>query len=222
MATSQSLVKFLPGFEGPLPFKLETGFMVSSIIFVDSPVGTGFSYATNQIAAQSNDFKQVHHLNQFLRKSLERNCHGEYKDIDPSNIKCLKDYEYYSECISGINSAHILEPLCVFASPKPQEMSATRRYLDEQLPTIECRTYSYLLSHYWANDGNVQKALNVRKGSIKQWKRCNYGIPYTTLLGSTFQYHVNLSARGCPALVYRYTRSYANKMTFATVKASKL
>ncbi|KAG4147302.1 hypothetical protein ERO13_D05G214300v2 [Gossypium hirsutum] len=137
-----SAVKFLPGFEGPLPFELETGYVgvgdseeaqlfyyfvksegkpeddpllfwltggpgcsafsglvfeigplkfkvdvyngslptlvynpyawtkVSNIIFIDSPVGTGFSYARNNRAAQTGDLKQVHHLHQFLRKWL--------------------------------------------------------------------------------------------------------------------------------------------------------
>ncbi|KAK9983230.1 hypothetical protein SO802_032755 [Lithocarpus litseifolius] len=142
VAFSHSMVKFLPGFQGPLPFELETGYVgvgeseevqlfyyfvksesnpkedplvlwltggpgcsawsglvfeigslnfkveeyngslpklvlnpyswtkVSSIIFVDSPVGTGFSYAKNWIADQSDDFKQVHQLHQFLIRWL--------------------------------------------------------------------------------------------------------------------------------------------------------
>ncbi|KAK6257206.1 hypothetical protein QUC31_000665, partial [Theobroma cacao] len=149
-AASRSLTKFLPGFEGPLPFELETGYVgvgesedvqlfyyfiqsernpeedplllwwtggpgcssfsalfygnciglnnagplnfkvdveyngslptvllnpyswtkTSSIIFIDSPVGTGFSYARNNLAKQTGDFKQVHQLHQFLRKWL--------------------------------------------------------------------------------------------------------------------------------------------------------
>ncbi|KAK5771363.1 hypothetical protein PVK06_047565 [Gossypium arboreum] len=43
--------------------------VVSNIIFIDSPVGTGFSYARNNRAAQTGDLKQVHHLHQFLRKT---------------------------------------------------------------------------------------------------------------------------------------------------------
>ncbi|XVF36445.1 hypothetical protein REPUB_Repub19eG0059200 [Reevesia pubescens] len=366
LVTSHASVKFLPGFVGPLPFKLETGYVgvgesddvqlfyyfvesernpeedplllwltggpgcsgisgliyeigplnfnvveyngslptlvlnpyswtkISNIIFVDSPVGTGFSYARNKLAAQISDLKQVHQLHQFLQKwlmdhpeflsspiyiggdsysgitvpvlvqeilngneegrrplinfqgyilgnprtiktletnsqipfahrmalisdelydSLKRSCGGEYQDIDPNNVKCQKDLQYYNKCTSRIETAHILERLCSFASPKPREMSARRRYLDEHheelldpepptLPTIGCRTYSYLLSSYWVNDANVQKAINIRKGSIGQWRRCNYGLPYTFDVPSSFLYHVNLSTRGYPALVY--------------------
>ncbi|XP_022633239.1 serine carboxypeptidase-like 11 isoform X3 [Vigna radiata var. radiata] len=137
-----SKVEELPGFEGPLPFELETGYIglgerdddmqvfyyfiksendpakdplllwltggpgcssfsglafqigpfafktekydgnvpnlvlrpqswtkVSSIIFVDLPLGTGFSYAKN-LTANRNDWKLVHHTHQFLRKWL--------------------------------------------------------------------------------------------------------------------------------------------------------
>ncbi|KAK6245894.1 hypothetical protein SCA6_008984 [Theobroma cacao] len=330
-------------------------FQVSNIIFVDSPVGTGFSYARNNLAALTGDFKQANQLHQFLRKwlkdhpdfisspvyvsgdsysgipipvlaqeilngneegirpiislqgyvlgnpatvpsleanlkipyahgmglisdelyeSLKRSCDGEYQTVDPSNVECEKDIQYFSKCISGIQPAQILEPICPFASPRPQEIGG-KRDLEEQhgevlledeppppppLPTLGCRTYAYLLCYYWANDDNVQKALHIRKGSIGQWQRCTLGLPYTADVPSSFPYHANLSARGIRALIYSgdhdltvpflatqawirslnytivddwrpwvlrgqvagYTRTYSNRMTFATVKARKL
>ncbi|RAL40586.1 hypothetical protein DM860_006656 [Cuscuta australis] len=136
-----SAVKFLPGFDGPLPFNLRTGYIgvgdsesvqlfyyfiqsqsghpesdplflwinggpgcstlsgiifeigpitfaplkyngslptlisrpyswtkVANIIFLDLPVGTGFSYATNQAAHRSNSTQACHHAYDFLRK----------------------------------------------------------------------------------------------------------------------------------------------------------
>ncbi|KAM3237498.1 serine carboxypeptidase-like 17 isoform X1 [Capsicum annuum] len=135
-----SLVKFLPGFQGPLPFALETGYVgvgdvedvqlfyyfiksesnpesdpvllwitggpgcsalsgliyeigpitfepveyngsfptmilnpyswtkAASIIFLDFPVGTGFSYAATPAAQQSSDLKSSDHAYQFLHK----------------------------------------------------------------------------------------------------------------------------------------------------------
>ncbi|KDO81471.1 hypothetical protein CISIN_1g012205mg [Citrus sinensis] len=142
LAASYSTVKFLPGFQGPLPFELETGYVgvgesgdaqlfyyfvkseknpredplllwltggpgcsafsglayeigpinfnvveyngslptlhlnpyswtkEASILFVDSPVGTGYSYAKTPLASQAGDFKQVQQVDQFLRKWL--------------------------------------------------------------------------------------------------------------------------------------------------------
>ncbi|KAH0685100.1 hypothetical protein KY289_022852 [Solanum tuberosum] len=139
-AAAGSQVKFLPGFQGPLPFQLETGYVgvgdsedvqlfyyfiesetdpdsdplmlwitggpgcsalsgllyeigpitfeaveyngsfpkmilnpyswtkVSSVIFLDLPVGTGFSYATTPAARQSSDLQASDHAYQFLRK----------------------------------------------------------------------------------------------------------------------------------------------------------
>ncbi|KAK8989553.1 hypothetical protein V6N11_063975 [Hibiscus sabdariffa] len=148
LAFAHSAVKFLPGFQGPLPFELETGYVgvgdsedvqlfyyfikserkpeddplllwltggpgcsafyglvfeigplkfevveyngsmptlvlnpyswtkVSNIIFVDSPVGTGFSYARNKAAERTSDTKTVGHLHQFLLKWLKD--HGDF------------------------------------------------------------------------------------------------------------------------------------------------
>ncbi|KAK4722652.1 hypothetical protein R3W88_012885 [Solanum pinnatisectum] len=139
-AATGSTVKFLPGFQGQLPFELETGYVgvgdsedvqlfyyfiesesepdsdplmlwitggpgcsalsgliyeigpitfeaveyngsfptmilnpyswtkVSSIIFLDLPVGTGFSYATTPAALQSSDLQASEHAYQFLLK----------------------------------------------------------------------------------------------------------------------------------------------------------
>ncbi|KAJ8541936.1 hypothetical protein K7X08_016802 [Anisodus acutangulus] len=143
-----SPVKYLPGFEGPLPFELETGYIgvgeadevqlfyyfiksqsnpkidpliywftggpgcsplnailfelgpveldvrayngslptlflnpyaytkVANMIFVDLPVGSGYSYATTQKANHSDDLQSADHAYEFLRKWLVE--HQEY------------------------------------------------------------------------------------------------------------------------------------------------
>ncbi|KAK9270391.1 hypothetical protein L1049_025970 [Liquidambar formosana] len=364
LAVSHSTVGLLPGFEGPLPFELETGYVgvdesedvqlfyyfvksetnpkedpvllwltggpgcstlsallyeigplnfgiaeyngslptlvlnpnswtkVSSIIFVDLPVGTGFSYAKTPLAFQSGDIKASHQTYEFLRKwlmnhpeflsnpvyvggdsyvgitlppvvqlisngneegiqpfvnlkgyilgnpitlptleqnstipfahrmglisdelyeSLKRDCGGDYQNIDPSNTECLRDLQDYIECISGIQTAQILEPLCsFFATPKlPDQISGERRLQDENsrglhdLEPTGCRSYGYLLSHYWVNDDSVQEALHIKKGSIGEWQRCTFGLQYTAFeIKSSFEYHVNLSTKGYRALIY--------------------
>ncbi|XP_028234992.1 serine carboxypeptidase-like 7 isoform X5 [Glycine soja] len=338
LAECHNIVRFLPGFQGPLPFLLETGYVevgeteaeehaelfyyfiesendpkgnplllwltggpgcsafsglvfeigpltfkneeyngslpnltlkpqswtkVSSIIFVDLPAGTGFSYPKTERAVQQSSSKLVRHAHQFIRKwlidhpeflsnevyiagdsycgipvpvivqeisngneggmqpwiyiqSLQKNCRGEYRNIDPRNALCLRDMQSYEE------------------------------------------SHAYVLCSYWANDDNVRKALHVRKGSIGKWTRCNDDLKskFNADIPSSFQYHVNLSRKGYRSLIYSgdhdmvvpflatqawirslnysivsdwrqwyydgqvagYTRTYSNRMTFATVK----
>ncbi|KAH0895856.1 hypothetical protein HID58_045424 [Brassica napus] len=145
-ACSGSVVKFLPGFEGPLPFELETGYIgvgeeeqvqlfyyfikseknpkedplliwlsggpgcssatglffengpvtfnveegynegsgpallstthswtkVANIIFLDQPLGTGFSYATTQLLDTPSDSGEAKQIHEFIRKWLSK------------------------------------------------------------------------------------------------------------------------------------------------------
>ncbi|XP_056844880.1 serine carboxypeptidase-like 15 isoform X1 [Raphanus sativus] len=147
-ADSGSVIRYLPGFEGPLPFELETGYIglgeadedqmfyyfikserspeedpllvwlsggpgcssfsglvyengplafkvetyngsipslvsttyswtkVANIIYLDQPVGTGFSYSRNQHAETPSDTEAAKRVNEFIRKWLAK--HPEY------------------------------------------------------------------------------------------------------------------------------------------------
>ncbi|KAK9097159.1 hypothetical protein Sjap_022656 [Stephania japonica] len=202
-----------------------------------------------------------------LYESLKRNCKEEYYDVDPSNKECHKDLEAFSECVSGLEISQILEPKCLRASPKPNENTGgLRRSLNDNsskvlrspppVPGFECRSYVRILSYHWANDDRVQEALNVRKGKVQEWLRCNHDLPYTADIVSSIEHHASLSKRGYRSLIYSgdhdltitfkgteawikslnysivddwrpwtvdaqvagYTRTYANKMSFVTVK----
>ncbi|XP_027094883.1 serine carboxypeptidase-like 7 isoform X1 [Coffea arabica] len=421
LASAGSPVKFLPGFEGPLPFELETGYIgvdesedvqlfyyfvksesspetdplvlwltggncctsfsglayeigpikfeqvlyhgtlpklllnpyswtkVASIIFVDLPVASGFSYARTAKASQSTVLQACNQAYEFLRKwlvdhpefisspvyiggdsysgitvpivtqiisdgnevgiephidlkgyllgnptttpgdgnyaiqfahgmglisdelyeSLKLSCKGEYQNIDPSNALCLQNMQAYNQLLTNIDTAHILEPDCPYASPKPNNLFIGRRStiqvfckktrelkIQELTAPFTCRMDGYRLAYHWANDESVQEALHVRKGSIGEWIRCNCRYPYIRNIGTSLPYHANLSIRGYRSLIYSgdhdmvvphfgtqawikslnysiiddwrqwilqgqvagYTRAYANKMTFATVK----
>ncbi|KAL3505109.1 hypothetical protein ACH5RR_034950 [Cinchona calisaya] len=420
LSMAGSIVKFLPGFQGPLPFQLETGYIgvdesedvqlfyyfvksesspetdplvlwltggpgctsfsglayeigpiqfeqvlyhgilpklqlnpyswtkMASIIFVDLPVGTGFSYARTAKASESTDLQAFDQAYEFLRKwlydhpefisnpvyvggdsysgitvpivtqlmsdgnevgiephidlkgyllgnplatpgdgnygvqfahgmalisdelyeSLKATCKGEYQSIDPSNALCKQNMQAYNQLLENIDEAHILEPDCPFASPKPNNLFSGRRSVIEMFhkkfqelkaqesTAITCRMDGYRLAYYWANDKSVQEALHVRNGSVEEWIRCNYDLPYTRTVANVVPYHANLSIKGYRSLIYSgdhdmliphfgtqewirslnysiiddwrqwilqgqvagYTRTYANKMTFATVK----
>ncbi|KAL0722271.1 hypothetical protein Bca4012_036870 [Brassica carinata] len=387
-AESGSIVKFLPGFEGPLPFELETGYIgvgdlqmfyyfiksennpqedplliwltggpgcsslfailfengplalkfdlyngtlpslvtttyswtkMANIVFLDQPVGAGFSYSRTPLLNNVSDTGEVKIVHEFLQKwlskhqefysnpfyvagdsysgkivpplvqeisrgnyicckppiniqgyilgnpitdlklekncnipyahgmalisdelyeSLKRICKGNYGNVGSRNTECLKHIEIYNKCTDKLNTYHILLPDCDMTSP-------------------DCFLYKYFLLSKWANNERVRRALQVAKGSIGEWRRCNYDvIRYNYDIQSTVPYHMNNSISGFRSLIFSgdhdmvvpfiatqawirslnysiiddwrpwmvndqiagYTRSYANKMTFATIK----
>ncbi|VAH80756.1 unnamed protein product [Triticum turgidum subsp. durum] len=104
-------------------------------------------------------------------------------------------------------------------------------------PPFGCITYGYYLSYFWANAEVTRNALGIKEGSAEEWVRCHNGdLPYTIDLRSSIEYHRNVTANGgYRALVYsgdhdalvphlgtqawiRFTLTYSNNMTFATIK----
>ncbi|XP_044509214.1 serine carboxypeptidase-like 7 [Mangifera indica] len=264
---------------------------VASIIFIDAPVGTGFSYSTTVEGANSSDTINAAQIYTFLRKWMYQHpqfighetyiggdsysgitipivvtnilegleaglnphidlqgyiignpvtdnyidvneripylhrvsiisdayyeaaklqCHGDYVNIDYNNTLCVTAMQNIKECYLQIKLTQILEPQCAFTKPKePQwdvrsQEANTQDYLDaNKLPELKCREFGYALSYKYMNDKSVQKALNVREGTVKNWARCLKVFPtYTENINSTVDYHKNLSNTGMRALIY--------------------
>ncbi|KAF5201529.1 Serine carboxypeptidase-like, partial [Thalictrum thalictroides] len=79
------------------------------------------------------------------------------------------------------------------------------------LRSYNCRQRKYQISENWANDHRVQTALNVRKGTVRKWIRCNfhgipdnpdYGVPYDYNVNSSIAYQKNISTKGYRSLIY--------------------
>uniref|UniRef100_A0A453HAT2 Uncharacterized protein n=1 Tax=Aegilops tauschii subsp. strangulata TaxID=200361 RepID=A0A453HAT2_AEGTS len=87
----------------------------------------------------------------------------------------------------------------------------------EVLETID-NTYGYYLAYFWMNNRMTRDALGIKGGTVGEWVRCKKELPYTQDMPSSIPYHLNLTTRGYRALVYRFTITYANNLTFATVK----
>ncbi|TYH38157.1 hypothetical protein ES332_D12G091000v1 [Gossypium tomentosum] len=141
-----------------------------------------------------------------LYESAKSNCKQEYIDVEISNRMCVKDLQTISECTAHINPVHILEPHC------PSEFPEVRKYLLEThedslhlsdgYPQFGCRNYYCYLCKVWATDISVQKALHIRKGTIKEWVRCNKSMDYDYDVASVVSYHLCLNTRGYRALIY--------------------
>nr|XP_043633062.1 serine carboxypeptidase-like 16 [Erigeron canadensis] len=141
-----------------------------------------------------------------IYKSAIDSCQGNYVNIDGANSVCANSLQRYQECISGLNMEDILEPLCNKSDLKPY-----------------CREYYYDFATDWANNKNVQKALNIREGTIGTWEFFNRTMHYMEGkndtfcyaydIDSSFSYHKKLISKNCRALIF----SGDHDMTFPYV-----
>ncbi|KAI3934542.1 hypothetical protein MKW92_050890 [Papaver armeniacum] len=136
-----------------------------------------------------------------LFESMKENCKGKYINFDLDNVNCLEDRQKFHECTSNINPPHISEEkYCGNLKQKPkQPIDNRRRFLSEN----EGYHNEDLISGYWANDECVQKALHVKKETVKKWIRCNLDVPYKKDILSSVEYHKNISTKlGYRSLIY--------------------
>ncbi|XVF15405.1 hypothetical protein REPUB_Repub09cG0150300 [Reevesia pubescens] len=147
-----------------------------------------------------------------LYESAKRNCKEDYIEEDISNVKCANDLQAISKCTEHLNDGHILEPDCPSDAKASNSFVNNRKYFLEthedylrvpaEFPQFGCRNYNGYLCAVWANDISVQKALYIRKGTIKEWVRCSKSLLYDKDVESTVGYHLYLNTKGYRALIY--------------------
>ncbi|VVA97335.1 unnamed protein product [Arabis nemorensis] len=146
-----------------------------------------------------------------LYESMKSSCGGIYVNVDPLNKECLKLLEDFKKSVSRIDIDFVLQSICDTTSP-------------------DCYRYRFMLSEYWANNESVRRALEVVKGTKGKWERCNVNvngdhdmkIPFVSTRAWIKSLNYSITDKWRPWMILDkvagYTQTYANKMTFATVK----
>ncbi|XVF44791.1 hypothetical protein PTKIN_Ptkin02bG0152400 [Pterospermum kingtungense] len=150
-----------------------------------------------------------------LYEAAKSNCEGNYIDVDESNTACVEDLLAINKCVDDINYQDILQPKCNIVLPDSNDEVQLRRSVREMsrkfpIPNSKtqgyfCKNFDYLLSSIWANNETVQDALHVRKGTVKQWYRCNLTLAedtYNYTVASAIDYQKNLTERSIQVLIY--------------------
>ncbi|XP_022741662.1 serine carboxypeptidase-like 17 [Durio zibethinus] len=147
-----------------------------------------------------------------LYESAKRNCKENYIEVDVSNLLCAKDLQAISECTADINVPHILEHNCPSDFRALGSLDNKRKYFLEthednlrvlaEFPKFGCRNYNCYLCKVWATDISVQKALHIRKGTVREWVRCNNSLLYDKDVENAVGYHLFLNTKGYRALIY--------------------
>ncbi|KAL6347616.1 hypothetical protein AAG906_026144 [Vitis piasezkii] len=198
----------------------------ANIIFLDAPVGTGFSYATTTQAYTTSDTLSAIQTIEFLKKWL--NDHLDFK----SNPFFLGT-DSYSGILAPIIAQEIIDGNEVGEEPHinlkgyligcphtdttleknsriAAKTSCNGRYVDVEPSNAKCveaiesilLNFEYLLTDIWTNYKSVQEALYVRPGTVKEFFRCNISLSYTVNVNNVIGYHKNLTNSGLQVLVF--------------------
>ncbi|KVH99617.1 Peptidase S10, serine carboxypeptidase [Cynara cardunculus var. scolymus] len=161
---------------------------MASIIFLDIPVGTGFSYATTTRATHSNDLQLAKHAYEFMRKWLKSHpgfvSNPFYIGGDSySGIPIPAIAQLISNGNDVGNEPRINMKGYVLGNPRtfPNENNFDIRFANEYISVnnVACRK-------------NLE---SYEQGSIGHWVRCSSDLRFTKILEDVRPYHQNLSKK---------------------------
>ncbi|KAI6694397.1 hypothetical protein NL676_022107 [Syzygium grande] len=193
---------------------------VSSIIYLDSPAGVGFSYSKNSSDYQTGDIKTACDSHTFLLKWFE--LHLEFLPnpffIAGESYPGVYVPTLAFEVANGIDAG--AKPVLKL---KAHSLGNQIGYLvgngvtDEEFDGNALVPFAHgmgLISDElfeddsvataWLNDEDVRKAIHAEEQSVAgAWELCTGRISFDHDAGSMIKYHKNLTARGYRALIFR-------------------
>ncbi|WZY88904.1 hypothetical protein YC2023_045639 [Brassica napus] len=176
-----------------------------------------------------------------LYESMKRICKGEYETLDPSNKECLKLVEEYHKCTDRINYSLVTTPLC---EDDPSPDCYDYRYV---LTTYWANDESVRRALHinkeskgkWARcDWDMAYTNDIKSSVPYHMNNSINGYPSLIFSGDHDMYVPSLGTQAwIRSLNYSviddwrpwmigdqiagYTRTYANNMTFVTIKARR-
>uniref|UniRef100_A0A1J3EAP8 Serine carboxypeptidase-like 10 n=2 Tax=Noccaea caerulescens TaxID=107243 RepID=A0A1J3EAP8_NOCCA len=177
-----------------------------------------------------------------LYQSMNRICNGNYGNVDPRNTECLKHVEEFHKCTDKLNTQHILIPNCdevntQLTSPDCYyyvyfllETWANNERVREALH-VDKGTKGQWARCNWTipYDNDIINSIPYHKNnSISGYRSLIYSgdhditMPFQATQAWIKSLNYSITHDWRPWMIKDqiagYTRSYANKMTFATVK----
>ncbi|EOA30605.1 hypothetical protein CARUB_v10013735mg [Capsella rubella] len=172
-----------------------------------------------------------------LYESLKRSCGGNYIIVDPLNTECLELIKDYDKCVSGIYENLILAPKCDLTSPDCHsyrsmlsEYWANNETVRRALKVVEGTTGKWERCK-WSlqNNKDIKSSIPYHKqNSIEGYRSLIFSgdhdmlTPYVGTQDWIRSLNYSIIEKWRPWMILDqvagYTTTYANKMTFATVK----
>ncbi|KAI0525269.1 hypothetical protein KFK09_004662 [Dendrobium nobile] len=176
-------------YDGTLPTLISNPYSwtkISSIIFLDWPVGTGFSFSRSMVDYHTDDVQSTKQIYKFLIKwllahpSFQSNPFYVGGDSYGGKMVPLLALEIF---LSEINMHEILKPKCADDSPIRRKLGGNPSikknsfefHYSVSMPDIDCAN-DRNLSYYWSNDNLAKEALHIKEvydDVLKQSNICN-------------------------------------------------
>ncbi|VAH40818.1 unnamed protein product [Triticum turgidum subsp. durum] len=202
----------------------------ASVLFVDSPVGAGFSFSRHPRGYDVGEVSSSLQLKTFLTKWFTEHPDflsnhfyvggdsyaGKYVPIVAQKIS--EDIEaglkptINLKLLEEIYDSQILYKKCNYLSPTPNDKTTHGRILQQETgalkhppprPQVDCHGYITYLAYVWANNNITRENLGIKEGSMGEWVRCHEkDLPFTHDIESSIKYHRNITSKGYRALVY--------------------